>query len=160
MLHFTFRLIHPCHSSLFERDTPTHFPFISLLCGGLTLVVLRHNMRLPFQPLRNNTAGAFPAGAGPTGVYLVGNQIDKGRDPVTLSLSANGRDFDKHWSVRHGIAGKDIDHGGSCPRYAGHAKCCGYQCNDPNPDCSAKPRLRGLLLLLFLASLALPVIHH
>ena len=46
----------------------------------------------------------------------VGNQIDKGRDPVTLSLSKDGVVFDRHWSVRHGVEGADIDHGGSCPR--------------------------------------------
>lgn len=75
-------------------------------------------------------AGTFPPlreGGGLHGVYMVGNQIDKGRDPVTLSLSQDGRAFDQHWAVRFGVPGADIDHGGSCPRYPGTAKGCGYQ---------------------------------
>ena len=73
-------------------------------------------------------AAAFPAGSGGlSGIYMVGNQIDRGRDPVTLSLAADGVVFDRHWAVRHGVQGQDIDHGGSCPRYKGKAKGCGYQ---------------------------------
>ena len=73
-------------------------------------------------------ASFFPAGLPATGVYLVGNQCsDCGRDPVTLSLSADGISFDRHFAVRHGVKGADIDHGGSCPRFKGAAKGCGYQ---------------------------------
>jgi len=78
-------------------------------------------------------AATFPAAVSATvrGIYMVGNQIDKGRDPVTLSLSEDGIQFDKHWAVRHGIKGKDIDQGGSCPRFKGEAKGCGYQVRLP-----------------------------
>ena len=73
-------------------------------------------------------ASFFPAGGPTTGVYLVGNQCsDCGRDPVTLSLSTDGISFDRHFAVRHGVKGADIDHGGSCPRFKGAAKGCGYQ---------------------------------
>eukprot|EP00040_Diaphanoeca_grandis_P007239 m.40167 g.40167 ORF g.40167 m.40167 type:complete len:572 (-) comp18405_c0_seq1:41-1756(-) len=72
-------------------------------------------------------AAQFPTAAGIPGIYLVGNQIDKGRDPVTLSLSADGRVFDRHWAVRASKPGETIDGGGSCPRFVGHAKGCGYQ---------------------------------
>lgn len=46
---------------------------------------------------------------------------------MTLSLSRDGVEFDRHFAVRHGVQGADIDHGGSCPRYKGAAKGCGYQ---------------------------------
>lgn len=46
---------------------------------------------------------------------------------MTLNLAADGVHFDRHFAVRHGIAGMDIDHGGSCPRFKGAAKGCGYQ---------------------------------
>ena len=73
-------------------------------------------------------ASFFPAGMPASGVYLVGNQCsDCGRDPVTLSLSTDGISFDRHFAVRHGVKGADIDHGGSCPRFKGAAKGCGYQ---------------------------------
>jgi hypothetical protein len=72
-------------------------------------------------------AGQFPPASTGSGIYLVGNQIDKGRDPVTLSLAKDGVVFDKHWAVRAGIPGATIDKGGSCPRWKGQAKCCGYQ---------------------------------
>ena len=78
---------------------------------------------------------------GVSGVYIVGNQMvwsgpasPKGpaktagsRDPVTLSLSKDGIHWDTHFSVRHGVLGANIDNGGSCPRYPGGAKGCGYQ---------------------------------
>eukprot|EP01043_Picozoa_sp_COSAG02_P032866 COSAG02_NODE_2214_length_9489_cov_8.438978_2_plen_132_part_00 len=57
----------------------------------------------------------------------MGNQIDKGRDPVTLSIAKDGVQFDEHFAVRYGVKGADIDHGGSCPRFQGAAKGCGYQ---------------------------------
>ena len=55
------------------------------------------------------------------------NQIDKGRDPVTLSLSADGVAWDRHWAVRYDGRGLPISQGGSCPNYKGAAKGCGYQ---------------------------------
>ena len=42
-------------------------------------------------------AAPLPNGGG---VYLVGNQIDKGRDPLTLSVSGDGIVFDRHWALR------------------------------------------------------------
>ena len=47
-------------------------------------------------------ASTFPAGSqsGLGGsVYLVGNQIDRGRDPVTLNLAKDGVHFDTHFAV-------------------------------------------------------------
>jgi hypothetical protein len=76
------------------------------------------------------SASTFPTGtqSGLAGsIYLVGNQIDKGRDPVTLSIAKDGIRFDEHFAVRYGVKGADIDHGGSCPRFKGAAKGCGYQ---------------------------------
>jgi len=72
-------------------------------------------------------AGQLPVMPQGRGVYLVGNQIDKGRDPVTLSIAKDGVAFDTHWAVRAGVPEAVIDKGGSCPRWKGHAKCCGYQ---------------------------------
>jgi hypothetical protein len=51
--------------------------------------------------------------------YIVGNQIDKGRDPVTISVSADGITFDRHWSVRWGAPKV---------KYPGAAKVAGFQC--------------------------------
>jgi hypothetical protein len=51
-------------------------------------------------------------------VYIVGNQIDKGRDPVTLSVSADGVTFDRHWAVRFGAPPV---------KYPGAAKGPGFQ---------------------------------
>jgi len=72
-------------------------------------------------------AARFPTGADAVGVYLVGNQIEKGRDPVTLSVSKDGVTFDRHWSVRYTNQSASIEEGGSCPRWVGHAKGCGFQ---------------------------------
>jgi hypothetical protein len=47
--------------------------------------------------------------------------------PPPRPWCTSGVHFNRHLSVRHGIAGMDIDHGGSCPRFKGAAKCCGYQ---------------------------------
>ena len=47
-------------------------------------------------PCFNPHAACAVAVGGPRGVYLVGNQIDRGRDPVTLSLSSDGRAFARH----------------------------------------------------------------
>lgn len=55
---------------------------------------------------------------GGKGVFLVGNQIDKGRDPVTLSVSLDGRVYDRHWAVRYGAPPV---------RYPGTAKGPGFQ---------------------------------
>lgn len=82
-------------------------------------------------PFCVNSASAFPTGTqyGLAGsIYLVGNQIDSGRDPVTLNIATDGVRFDTHFAVRYGVKGADIDHGGSCPRFKGAAKGCGYQC--------------------------------
>lgn len=46
------------------------------------------------------TSNSFISSSG--SVYLVGNQNDDGRDPVTLSISKDGRDFARHWAVRTG----------------------------------------------------------
>ena len=53
------------------------------------------------------------------GIYLVGNQINKGRDPVTLSLSKDGIHFDRAFSIRYG-APKVV-------KYPGLGKCPGFQ---------------------------------
>ena len=50
--------------------------------------------------------------------YMVGNQIDKGRDPVTLSLARDGLVWDRQWAVRYGAP---------AVRYPGHAKGKGFQ---------------------------------
>lgn len=52
------------------------------------------------------------------GIFLVGNQIDKGRDPVTIAVSRDGRVFDRHWAVRYGAPPV---------RYPGTAKGPGFQ---------------------------------
>jgi hypothetical protein len=52
-------------------------------------------------------------------VYLVGiriNQIDKGRDPVTLSLSADGVAWGRHWAVHYDGRGLPISHGDAVAR--------------------------------------------
>ena len=51
-------------------------------------------------------------------VYLVGNQITKSRDPVTLSISRDGLDFSDHWAVRYGAPPV---------RFPGEAKVRGFQ---------------------------------
>ena len=50
------------------------------------------------------------------------NQIDKGRDLVTISLSADGVAWDRHWAVRYDGRGLPISQGGSCPNYKGAAR--------------------------------------
>ena len=82
-------------------------------------------------------AGRFPKGSSASagkhldgGVYLVGNQIESGRDPVTLALSRDGITFDRHFAIRYTSDGKQkatITNGGACPRWEGHAKGCGFQ---------------------------------
>ena len=52
------------------------------------------------------------------GIYLVGNQIAKGRDPVTLAIARDGLLFTQHWSVRSGAPKV---------RFPGHAKGPGFQ---------------------------------
>ena len=52
------------------------------------------------------------------GVYIVGNQIAEGRDPVTLSLSKDGINFDRAFSVRYGAPPV---------KYPGEAKVVGFQ---------------------------------
>jgi len=52
------------------------------------------------------------------GVYLVGAQNPKSRDPVTLSIAADGLHFDQHWAVNFGAPPV---------RYPGHAKVVGFQ---------------------------------
>ena len=52
------------------------------------------------------------------GVYIVGNQIAEGRDPVTLSVSKDGIHFNRAFSVRFG-APPVI--------YPGEAKIAGFQ---------------------------------
>lgn len=51
-------------------------------------------------------------------IYLVGNQIESGRDPVTLSIARDGLSFDRAFSVRAGAPPV---------RYPGHAKGAGFQ---------------------------------
>ena len=67
-----------------------------------------------FDSHSRTCAAALPSGA----IYLVGNQITKGRDPVTLAVARDGLTFDQHWAVR-----------ASAPpvRYPGHAKGKGFQ---------------------------------
>lgn len=52
------------------------------------------------------------------GVYLVGAQNPRSRDPVTLAISKDGLSFDRHWAVNFGAPPV---------RYPGHAKGVGYQ---------------------------------
>ena len=52
------------------------------------------------------------------GVYIVGNQIAEGRDPVTISLSTDGINFDRAFSVRYGAPPV---------KYPGTAKIVGFQ---------------------------------
>ena len=52
------------------------------------------------------------------GIYIVGNQIAEGRDPVTLSVSKDGIHFNRAFSVRFG-APPVI--------YPGEAKVVGFQ---------------------------------
>ena len=60
-------------------------------------------------------ASYLPSGA----IYLVGNQIDGGkRDPVTLSVSKDGLNWNEHWAVRYGAPPV---------KYPGRAKCVGFQ---------------------------------
>lgn len=51
-------------------------------------------------------------------IYLVGNQIESGRDPVTLAIARDGLHFDDHWAVNF-----------DAPPilYPGEAKCVGFQ---------------------------------
>ena len=60
-------------------------------------------------------AAAFPASGD---IYLVGNQVAKGRDPVTLAVAKDGLVFDQHWAVRAGAPPV---------KYPGHAKGPGFQ---------------------------------
>jgi hypothetical protein len=60
-------------------------------------------------------AAAFPASGD---IYLVGNQVVKGRDPVTLAVAKDGLIFDQHWAVRAGAPPV---------KYPGHAKGPGFQ---------------------------------
>ena len=59
-------------------------------------------------------AATLPSG----GIFLVGNQISKGRDPVTLAVARDGLLFDRQWAVRAGAPPV---------RYPGHAKGVGFQ---------------------------------
>ena len=52
------------------------------------------------------------------GIYLVGNQIDRGRDPVTIATSHDGLTWDNAWAVRYGAPPV---------RYPGEAKGPGFQ---------------------------------
>ena len=52
------------------------------------------------------------------GIYLVGNQIAEGRDPVTIAVARDGLHFDEHWAVNFGAP--EI-------RFPGQAKCKGFQ---------------------------------
>jgi hypothetical protein len=66
----------------------------------------------------NSTDSQGRAGMGAYTHYMVGNQIDSGRDPVTLSLARGGLVWDSHWAVRYGAPPV---------RYPGHAKGVGFQ---------------------------------
>ena len=66
-------------------------------------------------------ASLLPGGAADgkgDAVYLVGNQIKSGRDPVTLSIARDGLHFDDHWAVNFGAPPI---------LYPGEAKVVGYQ---------------------------------
>ena len=65
-------------------------------------------------------ASVLPGGSGngKDAIYLVGNQIDSGRDPVTLSIARDGLHFNDHWAVNYGAPPV---------LYPGHAKCVGFQ---------------------------------
>jgi hypothetical protein len=65
-------------------------------------------------------ASVLPSSSGRAsdGIYLVGNQIDSGRDPVTLSISKDGLHFDHHWAVNYGAPPI---------LYPGQAKVVGFQ---------------------------------
>ena len=68
---------------------------------------------LPDSHSRTCTA-ALPGG----GIFLVGNQILAGRDPVTLAVARDGILFDQQWAVRAGAPPV---------RSPGHAKGVGFQ---------------------------------
>ena len=68
-------------------------------------------------------ASVLPGGGGSgsgaaDAIYLVGNQIDSGRDPVTLAIARDGLHFDEQWAVRWGAPPV---------RYPGEAKVVGFQ---------------------------------
>lgn len=66
-------------------------------------------------------ASLLPGGAADgkgDAIYLVGNQIHEGRDPVTLSVARDGLQFNDHWAVRYGAPPV---------RYPGNAKGKGFQ---------------------------------
>jgi hypothetical protein len=61
-------------------------------------------------------------------IFLVGNQISRGRDPLTLSISKDGLNFNEVYALRHCGAnstdGTDVD----CrPRFSGGGKLPGFQ---------------------------------
>lgn len=60
-------------------------------------------------------AAPLPKGQG---VYFVGNQNPAHRDPVTITLSSDGINFDRHWAVNYDAPPV---------RYPGHAKVPGFQ---------------------------------
>jgi len=60
-------------------------------------------------------AAPLPHGSG---IYMVGAQNPTARDPLTLSIAADGLAFDQHWAVRYGAP---------AVRYPGKAKCPGFQ---------------------------------
>ena len=51
-------------------------------------------------------------------IYIVGNQVANGRDPVTISISRDGINFDRSFSVRYGAPPV---------KYPGAAKIVGFQ---------------------------------
>jgi hypothetical protein len=84
------------------------------------------------------TTNSSSGGGGKYTHYMVGNQIDSGRDPVTLSLARDGLQWDVQWAVRYGAPPV---------RYPGRAKGKGFQYPGAYIDTGEKKRAyKGLFV--------------
>ena len=61
-------------------------------------------------------------------IFLVGNQISSGRDPLVLSISKDGLDFSEVYALRHCAANSTDGTDVKChPRFGGGGKLPGFQ---------------------------------